>query len=98
MSYGLNVYNASGSLIFSSADMTWLQVDHFQVGANSTVTKSYPVVSGFTLTVQLQPINTPPASTEGWSPEVIISGTTITVRPYSGKSSEAVNVLVLARG
>ena len=76
MSYGLSVYDSGGNVIFSSADTIWFQVAHFTVGANSTVTRNYPVVSGFTIAVQLQPINTPPGSTEGWIPQSSISGTT----------------------
>ena len=45
MSYGLNVYRSSGALGFSSADVTWNQVDSFQVNGGASASNTYGVLA-----------------------------------------------------
>jgi hypothetical protein len=97
VSYGLNVYKADGSLGFSTLDIVWMQIDQFTVAANASVANTYPEVSGMTVIAQMQMINDPPASQEAYAPEVIVSGTTVSVAPYTSKTSEQVIIMVLAQ-
>ena len=79
MSYGLNVYRASGALGFSSADVTWNQVDSFQVNGGASVSNTYGVLANRTvLTVQMF-INPPSASAKSIAHTVSQSGNTISV-------------------
>lgn len=97
MSHGINVYKADGTLGFSTLDITWMQIDQFTVAANASVSNSYPEIAGMTIITQMQMINDPPASQEAYAPEVIVSGTNVSVVPYTGKTSEQVIIMVLAQ-
>ena len=97
MSYGLSVFKASGSLGFSTADITWQFLDQFTVAANASVSENYSVASGMTIIAQRQLFNSPPDAQEDFVPNVSISGTTVSVAPQSGKSSAQCIVIVLAR-
>ena len=97
MSYGLSVFKASGSLGFSTADVTWQFLDQFTVNANASVSENYSVASGMTIIAQRQLFNSPPDAQEDFVPNVSISGTTVSVAPQSGKSSAQCIVIVLAR-
>ena len=97
MSHGINVYKADGTLGFSTLDITWMQIDQFTVAANASVSNTYPEISGMTIITQMQMINDPPASQEAYAPEVVISGATISVAPYTSKTSEQVIITVLAQ-
>ena len=97
MAYGIEIFRADETLSFSSADVVWMQVDQFSVAANTTVTKTYPDTTGLTLMAQYQMVDAPPASQEAYAPEVTISGTSVTVAPFSGLSSEPTIILVLAQ-
>ena len=97
MSYGLSVFKASGSLGFSTADITWQFLDQFTVNANASVSENYSVASGMTIIAQRQLFNSPPDAQEDFVPNVSISGTTVSVAPQSGKSSAQCIVHVLAQ-
>jgi len=97
VSYGLSVFKASGSLGFSTADITWQFLDQFTVAANASVSENYSVASGMTIIAQRQLFNSPPDAQEDFVPNVSISGTTVSVAPQSGKSSAQCIVIVLAR-
>jgi len=97
VSYGLSVFKASGSLGFSTADITWQFLDQFTVNANASVSENYSVASGMTIIAQRQLFNSPPDAQEDFVPNVSISGTTVSVAPQSGKSSAQCIVIVLAR-
>lgn len=93
MSFGLNVFNASGGLAYSSSDVTWNQVDFFLVPANGSVTNSYSVLSGReVLTVQMF-VNAPPTDRKATAHTVSVSGTTVSA---SG-GSESSYIMVLMR-
>lgn len=97
MSYGLSVFKSNGSLVFSSADVAWMQLDKFIVNANATVSNTYSVASGMTIITQIQMVDDAPTNQEAYAPQVSISGTTVSIAPYSGKTSEKVIVFVLAQ-
>ena len=97
MSYGLNLYNSDGSLGFSTADVTWMQIDQFTVAANASVSNSYPEVAGMTVITQVQMVKDPPESQEAYAPNVTIGATSVSVAPYSGKTSEETVIMVLAQ-
>lgn len=97
MAYGLQVFDEHGHLSFSTEDITWMQIDQFVVNANQTVSNNYPIISGMTIITQMQLINDVPDNQEGYAPEVTVSGTTVTVAPYSGQTSEQVIIMVLAQ-
>ena len=98
MSHGLQVFDDHGHLAFSTLDVTWMQIDQFTVAANASVSTTYPVVSGMTVIAQQQMINDPPSSQEAYAPKVVVLGTTVSVAPFSGKTSEQTIIMVLAQG
>jgi hypothetical protein len=97
MSYGLSVFKSNGSLVFYSADVAWMQLDKFIVNANASVSNTYSVASGMTIITQIQMVDDSPTNQEAYAPQVSISGTTVSIAPYSGKTSEKVIVFVLAQ-
>lgn len=93
MSFGLNVMNAAGGLTYSSADVTWNQVDFFKVNAESSFSQSYAALAGREVLTVLMFIDPPPTNQKATAPTVTVSGTTVSVS--GGKV--AVYVLVLMR-
>lgn len=93
MSHGMEISNASGHVVYSSADVTWNQVDFFKVDGDSSASQSYAVLSGReVLTVQMF-IDPPPTDKKATAHTVTVSGTTVSV---SG-GTVASYVLVLMR-
>jgi hypothetical protein len=93
MTYGMNVYQGSGALTYSSSDVTWNQVDYFQVNANGSASNTYSAISGReVLTVQIL-IDAPPTDRKALAHTVSVSGTTVSA---SGGSENAY-ILVLMR-
>ena len=93
MTFGLNVFNAVGGLTYSSDDVTWNQVDFFQVAGGGSASNTYPVLSGKeVLTVQMF-VNAPPTDAKATAHTVTVSGTTVSV---SG-GSETSYIMVLMR-
>jgi hypothetical protein len=94
--YGLNIYNSAASLIYSSADVTWNQVDYFSVGNlsdGSVVSKTYPVIDGKEVLCLQILVDAPPASRRALAHTITVSGTTVSV---TGGSENAF-ILVLMR-
>jgi hypothetical protein len=93
MTYGLNVYQQSGALTYSTSDVTWNQVDYFFVSGGGSASNSYPVLSGReVLTVQVM-VDAPPTNRRALAHTVSVSGTTVSA---SGGSENAY-ILVLMR-
>lgn len=93
MSHGIEVYDASGNLTYSTADVTWNQVDFFFVSGGGTATKYYPVIDGReVLTAQIL-INAPPLDRRAVAHTIDVSG--IIVGVYGG--SEDAYILVMMR-
>lgn len=93
MSHGIEVYNASGSLIYSTADVTWNQVDFFLVPGGGSDTRTYPVLDGREVIVFQIMVNPPPSDRRAIAHLLTVSGTTVTVTG----GSESSFVLVLMR-
>lgn len=93
MTYGMEIYKASGLLAYSSNDVTWNQVDFFLVPGGGSVAMDYPALQGReSLAVQMM-IDPPPIDRRAIAHNITISGTTVLV---SG-GSENIYVLVLMR-
>jgi hypothetical protein len=93
MSNGLNIFHSTGSLTFSTDDVTWNQVDFFYVAGGGSASNNYPVLSGrTTLTVQMF-INPPPTDRRAIAHTVSVNGTNVSV---SG-GTEAEYILVLMK-
>lgn len=97
MSYGFEVYNSAGTLVYSTNSVTWMQVDSFYVGAGQTITKSYPEFEGWTLQAFIELIDQPPDSQEHYAPISNIAGTSVTIAPQYGVTSFAARVIILAQ-
>lgn len=93
MAHGLNLFNADSSLAFSSADVTFNQVDAFQVSGGSSVSNTYAVLSGKTVQVVQMLIDPPPTDRRAIAHTISVNDTVVSV---SG-GSENVLVLVLMR-
>jgi len=93
MSYGLEVYNANGTLSYSTADVTWNQVDFFYVAGGSSASNTYPVLDGREVMVFQIMVDPPPSDRRAIAHTLTVTGTNVSV---SG-GSEASFVLVLMR-
>lgn len=93
MSYGLELNNALGHLVYASTDVTWNQVDFFYVAANGSETHTYPALAGRQVLTVQSFINPPPTDRKAIAHTVTVSGNTVTA---SG-GSEAAYILVLMR-
>lgn len=94
MAFGFKLWDPSGTLRFDSTDVTWNQVDFFQVNANATVTRTYSQISGNSVAVGQIMIDPPLGTRKAVAHDVTVSGTTVTI---SG-GSENVYILVLVKG
>ena len=93
MSYGLNLFHSTGTLSYSSTDVTWNQVASFQVNANASSSVSYPVLSGREVQVVQMFIDPPPSNRKALAHTISVSGTTVNV---SGGNENAL-IMVLMR-
>lgn len=91
--HGMNIYNAESNLTYSTADVTWNQVDFFLVTAGSSITNSYPVLSGREVLTAQMFINAPPTDRRALAYTILVSDTTVSV---SGGSEDAY-IMVLMR-
>lgn len=86
MSYGLAIYRANASLVYSSADVTWNQVDTLYVPGGGTISVNYPLLVGReTLCVQMM-VDQPPLNRKATAHTITVSGQNITI---SGGSENA---------
>jgi hypothetical protein len=93
MSHGIQVFNANGSLGYSTADVTWNQVDFFRVEGFSSAQRDYPVIVGREVLLLQILINPPPVDRRAVAHSLAAVGATVTA---SG-GSEASYILVLMR-
>lgn len=94
MSFGINLFNANGSLGYSSSDVTWNQVDFFSLGGGQgTVTASYQQLIGREVLVLQIFISPPPVDRKAIAYTITVSGAVVTM---SG-GSESVFIVVLMR-
>lgn len=89
----MEIFKASGSLAYSSNDVTWNQVDFFLVPGGGDVWKNYPALEGREpLAVQVM-IDPPPIDRKAIAHAITISGTVVHV----AGGSENTYILVLMR-
>ena len=93
MSFGANFFNASGAGTYSSADVTWNQVDFLFVPGGGSVSAVYPVIAGREVLTSQMFIDAPPVDRRAVAHTVAVSGTTVSA---SG-GSENTFLLVLMR-
>ena len=91
--FGLAIARANRRVSYSSLDVTWNQVDFFEVAAGGSAYRDYPALSGReSLIVQVM-IDPPPLNRRALAHTTAVSGTTVSV--YGG--SERAFILVLMR-
>jgi hypothetical protein len=99
MAHGLQIYSSTGSLKYSSTDVTWNQVDYFTVTAlpsPQSVTNTYPVIIGKEVLVLQLLIDAPPTNRRAVAHTITKeTGNTGTVTVSGG--SENALILVLMR-
>lgn len=93
MSYGIEIYDAYGTLTYSVNDVTWNQVDYFYAPGGGSVSNTYPILDGKEVLVFQLMIDPPPTDRRAVAHNLSVSGTTVTA---SGGSENAY-VLVLMR-
>jgi hypothetical protein len=93
MAQGLDIFNSDGDLTYSTSDVTWNQVDFFQVNGGSSVSNSYPFIDNKQVITAQFFIDGPPSTQAATAHTITVSGTTVSV---SG-GSENVYIVVLAR-
>lgn len=93
MSQGIEIRDQYGTLTYSTADVTWNQVDYFYVPANVTVSNVYPSLEGREFLAFQIFIDPPPLDRRAFAHTITRNGTQIVV---SGGSENAY-ILVLMR-
>lgn len=93
MSHGIEIYNANGTLSYSTADVTWNQVDFFFVAGGGSASNTYSVLADREVMVLQIMVDPPPSDRRAIAHTITVSGTNVSV---SG-GSEAAFVLVLMR-
>jgi hypothetical protein len=99
MAYGLEIYDQYGSVVYSSADVTWNQVDYFTVPALPSpqyVEKVYPVIVGKEVLVLQLLIDAPPTNRRAKAHTIQKETGNIGTVTVSGGSENAL-ILVLMR-
>lgn len=91
--FGLDIRNAAGSVVFSTNDITWNQVDMFLVNGGQTVSRNYPILEGREYLATQLLINPPPLDRRAIAHTISRSGNTVTV----GGGSEQAYIVVLMR-
>lgn len=77
--FGMEFFSAAGVKTYSTSDVTWNQVDFFEVPGGGDVWRSYPVISGReVLTAQIM-IDPPPLNRRALAHYISVSGTVIHV-------------------
>ena len=76
MAYGLETYDQYGSVVYSSADVTWNQVDYFTVPAlpgTQFITYNYPVIKGKEVLVLQLLIDAPPTNRKAVAHRIVFN-------------------------
>ena len=94
MSFGLNVYQETGSLTYSSTDVTWNQVGFFLLEPNSSGSQDFgDIISGREVLVTQMFVNPPPSNERAYAFNISVSGTTF----YWSGGNQYVYAVVLMR-
>ena len=93
ISHGMEIFNASGGVTYSTKTVTWNQVDMLLCPASQTTRGSYPVLAGKEVIAAQVMINPPPITRKAIAHSINVNGIDVTV---AGGSEDAY-VLVLMR-
>jgi hypothetical protein len=99
MAHGLQIYSSTGSLTYSSTDVTWNQVDYFTVTAlpsPQSVTNTYPIIIGKEVLVLQLLIDAPPTNRRALAHTITKETSNTGTVTVSGGSENAL-ILVLMR-
>lgn len=91
--FGMAIAKANRRVTYSTLDVTWNQVDFFDVPAGGSAYRSYPVLAGREVLAAQILIDAPPLDRRAVAHTINVSGTTVQV--YGG--SERAYILVLMR-
>jgi len=91
--FGLDVRNPAGSVVFSTNDVTWNQVDMFLVNGGQSVSRNYPILDGREYLATQLLINPPPLDRRAIAHTISRSGNIVTV----GGGSEQAYIVVMMR-
>ena len=93
MAYGIKVTDGAGRVTLDTSSVAFNLVDSFSVPAGGAITKSYPSLTGYTLSVTASPAGVFRTDAVPTPHSIVVSGQTVTV---SG-GNIAQQILVLAR-
>lgn len=97
MAYGLEVRNTSGTVIFDSSSVTWIQIGFFTT-TTSGGSAVYPGAEEFSeIITQVWFINTPPDDQEAYSHTITITTNANDVTVSAASGNQIQGVLVLGR-
>lgn len=92
--FGMAVAKPNRRVAYSSMDVTWNQVDFFEVGGGGSAWRNYPVISGREVLVTQMMIDPPPLNRRAIAHTIqIVSGTYL----YVAGGSERSFILLLMR-
>lgn len=91
--FGMAIAKANRRVTYSSLDVTWNQVDFFEVPANGDVWRDYPALAGREVLAAQIMIDPPPLNRRAIAHYITVTGTIVHV----AGGSERTYVLVLMR-
>lgn len=95
MAYGFRMWGADGNIEYDSDSVTWNQVAFYNVGANSSDTRTYTSLNGKSVKVGLFFIDPPLLTRKAVSHTASVTNNGQTISVSGG--SESMYVLVLMR-
>lgn len=95
MTFGLNLYNSTGSLSYTTDDVTWNQVDIFYIAAGGSLVNNYPVIVGKDAKAIQVLINAPSLNSRSVAKNISIDTNNGNV--YVSGGTEAAYIVVLMR-
>lgn len=95
MATGFEIYDENGNVVFDSRDVTWNQVDYFQVSEDTDAYYTYSDLAGLEKLVVQSFINNPPSDQKAVQYSFAWDQNGTRLRVYGG--TERAFILVLAR-
>lgn len=98
MSYGLQVSNAQGQVVYDTTSVTWLTIESFITQRDTSYTRNYYGLTGFSeMRAHIQLLNTPPTDQEGYAPIVTVPAFGTVQVSLQGTKAEQAIITVLVR-
>ena len=80
--YGLEIKDEYGDVIYSTRNATWLLLDNFILGKAGFYEKDYSHLTEFKqVSVQMQMLENAPDNQEGYAPDITINGMYVKISP-----------------